>query len=138
VGGSETEFICPCSAVAPYTQEHAPVKIDLPSLPDTTISLERSAQNPTSSDVLWQEPGPRSNFVLLPDHEASAAKQDTSYASGRKDPVSDKTLPAELGASQQTVAEAAPPADTAAPIADEEHNNLLPVSRIRPLPAHHA
>jgi len=131
VGGSATEFIYPCSAVAPCTQEHAPIKIDLPSLPDATTPLVRSAQNPTFSDVLSQEPGPRSNFVLLPDQKASAAKQDTSYAPGRQDPVSDKTLPAELGASQQTVAEVAPPADTAAPIVDEEHNSLLLVSRIR-------
>jgi len=121
VGGSATEFIYPCSAVAPCTQEHAPIKIDLPSLPDATTPLVHSAQNPTFSDVLSQEPGPRSNFVLLPDQKASAAKQDTSYAPGRQDPVSDKTLPAELGASQQTVAEVAPPADTAAPIVDEEH-----------------
>jgi len=117
--------------VAPCTQEHAPIKIDLPSLPDATTPLVHSAQNPTFSDVLSQEPGPRSNFVLLPDQKASAAKQDTSYAPGRQDPVSDKTLPAELGASQQTVAEVAPPADTAAPIVDEEHNSLLLVSRIR-------
>jgi hypothetical protein len=130
-GGSATEFIYPCSAVAPYTQEHAPIKIDPPSLPGATTPLVRSAQNPTSSDVLSQEPGPTSNFVLPPDHEASVAKQDTSYASGRQDPVSDKTLPAELGASQRTVSEAAPPADTAAPIVDEERNSLRPVSRIR-------
>jgi hypothetical protein len=62
--------------VAPCTQEHAPIKIDLPSLPDATTPLVRSAQNPTFSDVLSQEPGPRSNFVLLPDQKANAAKQD--------------------------------------------------------------
>ena len=75
-GGSATEFIYPCSAVAPYTQEHAPIKIDLPSLPDATTPLVHSAQNPTFSDVLSQEPGPRSNFVLLPDQKANAAKLD--------------------------------------------------------------
>ena len=131
IGGSATEFIYPRSAVAPDTEEHAPIKIDLPSLPDATTPLARSAQNPTASDMLSQEPGPRSNFVLLPDHQASAATQYTSHGSAIQGPVSKKTLPAELSASQQAVPEAAPPTDAAHQLVDEERNRFLPVSRIR-------
>jgi hypothetical protein len=129
-GGSTTRFY-PRTAVAPCTKEHAPIKIDPPSLPDTTIPLVLLAQNPTISDLLSQEPGPRLNVVLLPDNEASAATQDTSHASAIQGPVTDKLPPAQLSASQQAVTEAAPAADAASAIVDQERDRLLLVAGIR-------